>query len=342
MKKEKNTTETTENKTKSTEKVPVSELKKVEKSVNKVGKLLKEMRLQKDLSISDVSKKLCIRKIYLEAIEDSNYKELPPLPYGVGFIRSYAEYLGLNSGNIVELYKEETNIKPDKDIFVLEPQNEATVPNRKYLLISLLAIIFVYFLWYIYNNKISGVEEPENEVLAEESISEDNNELPLVVEDFSVTEENADASSEPSKAEEKAKVVTEQVTVTDASFPIEEEKNKDEKPIAEEPKQEENTTPAKVIEQPQEKVAEAKPVEGVVINIKKETWIEVKDAQKLYISKVLQAGDSYKVPEGEGMILSVGRVEAVDVLINGKVTPVVKPEKKMNIALDPFLNADNH
>ncbi len=340
MKKEKNTTETSENKTKSTEKAPVSELKKVEKSVNKVGKLLKEMRLQKDLSISDVSKKLCIRKIYLEAIEDSNYKELPPLPYGVGFIRSYAEYLGLNSGNIVELYKEETNIKPDKDIFVLEPQNEATVPNRKYLLISLLAIIFVYFLWYAYNNKISGVEEPESDVLAEESISEDNNELPLVVEDFSVTEENTDNSSESSKAEEKAKVITEQVTVTDASFPLEEDEEK--KTVAEEPKKELNTTPAKVEEQPQEKAAEAKPVDGVVINIKKETWIEVKDAEKLYISKVLQAGDSYKVPEGKGMILSVGRVEAVDVLINGKVTPVVKPDKKMNIALDPFLNADNH
>ena len=342
MKKEKNNSDTLETKNKSTEKAPVSELKKVDKSVNKVGKLLKEMRLQKELSISDVSKKLCIRKIYLEAIEDSNYKELPPLPYGIGFIRSYAEYLGLNSGNIVELYKEETNTKPDKDIFVLEPQNEASVPNRKYLLISLLAIIFIYFLWYLYNNKISDIEEPESEALVEEKISEDQNELPLVVEDYSVAAESADNSSAQSQAENGAKVITDQVTVTDASFPLAEEKNNEEKPIADEPKKEENIAPAKTVEQPQEKVAEAKPVEGVVINIKKETWIEVKDDKKLYISKVLQAGDSYKVPEGKGMILSVGRVEAVDVLINGKVTQIFKPEKKTNIALDPFLNADNH
>lgn len=108
-----------------------------EKNVTKVGSLLKEMRIQKGLKLPDIAKKLCIRRIYLEAIEESNYAEIPEFPYGIGFIRSYADFLGLNSSNIVELYKEETNIQPEKDIFVLEPQTEATVPGKKYLLVSL-------------------------------------------------------------------------------------------------------------------------------------------------------------------------------------------------------------
>ncbi len=59
------------------------------------------------------------------------------------------------------------------------------------------------------------------------------------------------------------------------------------------------------------------------------------------ISKVLQPGDTYKVPAGSGKILSVGRVDAVEVLIDGKVVPVVSAAKKTGIALDKFLDA-NH
>lgn len=337
MKKEKVIAGTAEPKEKTTEKAVAAEPKKVDKNVNKVGKLLKEMRLQKEYSLSDVSKKLCIRKIYLEAIEESNYKELPPLPYGVGFIRSYAEFLGLNSGNIVELYKEETNSNPDKDIFVLEPQNEATVPNRKYLLISLLSIILIYALWYFYNNGMpDAAEDVENESSTETVMPEEKNEFPLVVEDYSLVSEGGDVVPVAAVSDATPNVVAEQVTITDASFPLEEEKATaepaSETPVAV-PAASEEKTPAAVAETP---------VEGVVLKIKKETWIEVKDAEKLYISKVLQAGDSYKVPSGPGMILSVGRVEAVDVLINGKVTPVAQPGKKTNIPLDPFLSSANH
>ena len=41
------------------------------------------------------------------------------------------------------------------------------------------------------------------------------------------------------------------------------------------------------------------------------------------------------------MILSVGKPEGVKVYINGVETPVVRPNKKTNIALDEFLDT-NH
>ena len=79
----------------------------------------------------------------------------------------------------------------------------------------------------------------------------------------------------------------------------------------------------------------------VVLKINQETWVEVKDKDKLWISKVLQPGEVYKVPSGEGKILSVGRANAVDVVIDGKIVPVVTAEKKIGIALDKYLEA-NH
>lgn len=280
--------------------------KAASKTVDKVGSLLKEMRQQKGLRLSDVAKKLCIRRIYLEAIEEGDYKEIPPIPYGIGFIRSYAEYLGLNSNNIVELYKEETNTNTNKGIYVLEPQTEATVPGRKYLLISLLAVFCIYVLWQVFN-KNQPSEEVVDDIIIEENV--EAQEQPIVVEDYAVIPEETIIAEKP----EDTKVVDEQVTITEESF--------------EEP----------------EVVPATKPEETtVLLKIKDETWVEVKNKDTLFISKVLQAGDEYVVPEGgKGMVLSVGKVDGVDVYINGKIVPVARVNKKTNIELDQFISA-NH
>lgn len=274
------------------------------KTVTKVGSLLKEMRLEKGLRLPDVSKRLCIRKLYLEAIEESDYDEIPAFPYGVGFIRSYAEYLGLNGDNIVDLYKEETNATPDKNIYVLEPQGEANVPNRKYLLISLLAIVLVYLGWSLYTNKAENTS-PTIELEVESNISEHN--LPVVENYIEVTETTDVADITPEES-------IEQVVITEEPFV-------------------EKTTENSEITTEENKVQD-----GVVIKVIEETWVEVKDDSKLYLSKVLKPGTEYIVPEGgKGIILSIGKVDGAEVYINGKLTKIARPNKKTNIALDPFL-----
>ena len=57
---------------------------------------------------------------------------------------------------------------------------------------------------------------------------------------------------------------------------------------------------------------------------------------------VMRPGESYRVPEGKGMILSAGKYNGVEVYVNGRLAPVIQPNKKMNIALDPFVEAAEH
>ena len=97
----------------------------------------------------------------------------------------------------------------------------------------------------------------------------------------------------------------------------------------------ESTSEAKV----EEKADAIIPSKGVFVEVLKDTWVEVKDENKLYLSKVLKAGDKYTVPEGEGKIFSVGKYDGVNVYVNGVLTNVVKPNKKTNISLDKFLNS---
>lgn len=287
--------------------------------ITKVGAMLKEMRLQKGLKIAEISKHLCIRKHYIEAIEESDYKEIPAFPYGIGFIRSYANFLGLNGENIVDLYKEETQGDKTKDSKVLEPQKDAVIPEVRYLLISILAIILIYVVWMVFNSK----EEAIVENLAEQN-SVVLNEEAVVVEEFNVNNG---------------------VLVEDAIGVISVENNNDENQIVvsegvygEKTDAAEEAAKASDVKV-EEKVENIIPAKGVFVEVLKDTWVEVKDENKLYLSKVLKAGDKYTVPEGEGKIFSVGKYDGVNVYINGVLTNVVKPNKKTNISLDKFLNS---
>lgn len=301
----------------------------------KVGLLLKEVRLKKGKELPEIAQELCIRRVYLAAIEDSDYNNIPEYPYGIGFIRSYADYLGLDGAKIVQMYKDEAeaDLRKNNPYFVIEPQVEATVPSKKYLMISLIAVFAIYFAWTMYNRMSeSSDEEPAiEETLAVENDGTDDSaaDFPLKVEDFSTTTESSDAAPEalPVVDAADAEDNNPQVTVKEESFvPA------GTAPKTENPAPVETSAPVKAEKEDQ----------GLVIKVKKETWIEVKNAQKLYISKVLQAGDSYKLPDDKDLKLSVGRADGVDVTLNGKTVYNVSPSKKMNLSVDEILAQAKH
>lgn len=306
----------------------------------KVGSMMHEARLKKGKKISEVAKDLCIRSAYLEAIEASNYEEIPEPPYGIGFIRSYADYLGLNSSRLVQLFKEETDANSGKnnDYYVMEPQAEVTAPNKKYLMISLLAIIAIYFAWFMYNEKQNAALEEVDTVSEYSEVSSGQTDYPLTVEDFvSVEEPAVDTSSA------EIPVIDATVVPADAVGTVVVNEGSFVEPVAEAPAVEAPKPAADEAKKAEVKEETAKPSSRIVVKVKGgDNWVEVKDGEKLYISKVLHDGDVYNVPEGRGMILSVGRYEGAEVLVDGKVTEVIKPNKKTNIALDKFLDAANH
>ena len=327
MKKEKQTT--LENEAPINEEVlsddTASNKKEKAPKVTKIGAMLKEMRQQRGLKIIDVSKKLCIRKCYLEAIEDSNYSEIPAFPYGIGFIRSYANFLGLNGENIVELYKEETTSSKQKNMNVLEPQPEATMPNIHHIIISLLAIALIYVGWLFFTQQSEDTSANVTEDKYTEEANNNDYADVVVVEDF-----NSAAS-----AENTDNILQENETPADNQIVVSEDVYQGDTTI-----EEQNKVEAPVIVETTEEEKQEIPETGVYIEVLKSTWVEVKDNNKLYLSKVLQSGDLYKVPEGEGKILSVGKYDGINVYINGVLTNVVRPQKKMNIYLDKFINPE--
>jgi cytoskeleton protein RodZ len=72
-----------------------------------VGQDLRAARLRRGDDLATVSRALKIRKDHLEALEEDRLDALPGRTYAVGFVRTYADFLGLDALQMVERFKAE-------------------------------------------------------------------------------------------------------------------------------------------------------------------------------------------------------------------------------------------
>jgi cytoskeleton protein RodZ len=73
--------------------------------VFEIGASLREARTNRNLSADDVQKGIHIRTRYLMALEEERWELLPGEAYAKGFLRTYAEFLGLNSDVYIDEYE---------------------------------------------------------------------------------------------------------------------------------------------------------------------------------------------------------------------------------------------
>ncbi len=69
-----------------------------------IGGSLREARLKRNLTPADVQKAIRIRDRYLQALEEERWQLLPGDAYVKGFLRTYADYLGLDGNLYVDEY----------------------------------------------------------------------------------------------------------------------------------------------------------------------------------------------------------------------------------------------
>jgi len=64
--------------------------------LRRLGQMLKDKRVELNLSLKEVENATSIRSAYLEAIEDGRIRELLSGVYAIGFVRQYASCLGID------------------------------------------------------------------------------------------------------------------------------------------------------------------------------------------------------------------------------------------------------
>ena len=287
-----------------------------------VGELLRNTRLKKGKTLGDVSKDLCIRKVYLEAIENLDTKNLPQMPYGLGFVRSYSEYLGLNSARIVQAYRQAAYADEGKEI--INEENAASAseyngPGLLHICIGLIGIAAVFAIWSGVSSYSQSKQVPEEkEVLESDVVPE-----PVIIEenDASLSEMGIDDAVNNGESSENLQNSEQDASVEGAEKKVE---KTEPEPIAEEKTEDSDATT----------------VPHMQIVLSGPSWLELKQGNKVLLSGIYSKGFKYDVPNEMGFIVSVGRYYNVDFYVDGKLTKIASAMKQTNISLDKYISAE--
>lgn len=264
--------------------------------IDDIGTILKSSRLKSKMSLEEISGELCIRKIYLTAIEEGDYETLPPIPYGVGYVRTYARYLGLNPERAVQLYKAASISEEPKVVeeeVVSEP--EVNKGSLRHIIIGVGILAVIYGGWSLY----SADMEPQAEDV-------------VVTEEQLITE---DAVEEESANKADIAVQTSEESTTETS------QTKDETKSAEEtaPVEEETFMPNP---------------NKIIFKFSGDSWVELKNKKKVYFQGVFHKGETKEIAYEPNLFISIGRPKNLTMYIKGNKKQILSTKPEKNVSLD--------
>jgi cytoskeletal protein RodZ len=96
--------------------------------VFEIGNSLREARLRRSIEFVQAEQATKIRVKYLRALEDERFEQLPSQTYVKGFLRTYAEYLGLDGQLYVDEFNSRFVVGDDHDS---RPRRSSVRPERR-------------------------------------------------------------------------------------------------------------------------------------------------------------------------------------------------------------------
>ena len=353
--------------------------------VNGVGALLQASRLKLGDDLRFVAETLHIRFIYLEAIEAGRFDDLPGAAYAIGFIRSYADYLGLDSEEVVRRYKTESAPQLGNPELVFPvPIPESSIPGGAIIFVGVVVAILAYGGWYVSTAKdgfLAGLVSPVPERLSEEKqvqepeidsepvetesvekpaepvqeVQQESKLLPVTPVQ-TTSGEPAQTPAQPEPVEQATQEVTEAVEeavqeTTTPEIAAQTRETVEEAASSQSVSEttEETPAPVETASTPDEpEPASTSRVYGsendssrILVRARKNSWIQVRDnnSNRLVMTRLMRAGDSYRVPDQTGLVLLTGNAGALEILVDGVSVPDLGEAGKVrrNVALDPDL-----
>lgn len=117
-----------------------------------VGQDLRAARLRRGDDLATVSRALKIRKDHLEALEEDRLDALPGRTYAIGFVRSYADYLGLDAVQSVERFKAEIAGRSDHStpqVQVIDEDEHRRLPQGWKIIAGVVIVLLIYGAYHL-------------------------------------------------------------------------------------------------------------------------------------------------------------------------------------------------
>jgi len=325
-----------------------------------IGTLLRETRRTLGGDIDKIAASLRIRASFLKAIEESHYDRLPAQVYAIGFVRAYAAHLGLDGDEAVRRFKQETvGFEPQRGLSFPVPLAERSIPGGRMLLAALIFALCGYGLWYYVSTGERDRPERVSAVPADLEASSTAQATAAPSPPSSPTDAKAaeaaavaaaPSGASPAAAPAAAPPAVATAAPVPASTPPAAPAGQAAKPgtaaVAVAP------PPVAVAAVPAGLPAVAAPpavpastqarvygaeggVSRIVIAVTKDSWLQIRDGDRVLRDPGLHPGDSYRVGDRSGLVMRTGNAAGLDIEVDGHRTPPIKGTVRNQIALDP-------
>jgi cytoskeleton protein RodZ len=267
----------------------------------RIGAELRQVRERAGWALDDVAAELRIRLPYLQAIERGDLKALPGPAYEVGFIRAYAQVLGLDGDEILRRFRAEGAGKASNpELRFLAPVPDRAVPTGAIVLLGGVILLVGYGFWFLHTEGERRLAAAIPAVPAQLA--------PLAVPPVAPAVVKPPVTAKaPTPAEAPVQTATQTPPAASPSAP-----NTPAKAAA--------ATPAPAtaaVAAPAPAIAA-----GKVIQATGDTWVEVKDAAgNILFSRLMHAGDSWPVPDMPGLTMTAGNAGGTLIADNGAAGP---------------------
>jgi cytoskeleton protein RodZ len=285
-----------------------------------VGQDLRAARLARGDDLATVSRALKIRKDHLEAVEQDNFAGLPGKAYAIGFVRSYAAYLGMDPVHTVERYKQEIAGRHDLPLPTdasFHAEDSRYFPYGSRILAGVILLALVYGVWHL----VSGGPVPQP-VPPAPSLTAPRPQIAAT----------KPPAPEPSSPQASGDTAVPPPAAGNVSSPVIPSPSKPGQTglasasVAAAPTQSVATpspavpaVPAPSSSSGSGQVYGANPNPRIVLRTRSDVRLTVRGPDgTVYLNRDLKAGDSYQVPNIGDLLLATTDAGAVDVLLDGK------------------------
>ena len=286
-----------------------------------IGAMLRRRREEVGQDLATIAATTHIRLNYLKAIEEGRRRDLPGTAYMIGYVRTYADYLGFDGDRLITDYHAqltEQRRKPEK------PQAEAAaaatgakqLQSRPLIFIAAAVVLMVavFLLWRHFSS-----DEPSTETA--ETPPAETTPPPESTEQADTTAtQPAPLAATPSPTGAEASAPSEATPATaPAGTTAEAPATEDQVPPEADVASTSEDVPDDAAAQDEPAAEDAAKAGKVVIRARLESWIQITNAKKETVfSRVLRAGETYTVPEEAGLMLTTGNAGGVEILLDGK------------------------
>src|SRR5258708_2255088 len=119
-----------------------------------VGTLLKEARIQKNLTLKQVEKALRVREKFLVALEEDDWSIFSSRIYITGLIRNYSILLGTDTEKMLLFFRRDYERKDDLKFKKRNSATYLTSPTKRLAMAGLMFILFIFAIYFSYQLKL--------------------------------------------------------------------------------------------------------------------------------------------------------------------------------------------